>query len=85
MNLIYIIQVQDGSDKRYEYQAVKLPDTATKVEIDARGEQVTKELFTGEQDGEWYWDSYGVIAGRYYSYKVIPCDVSFGVIEGILI
>jgi len=85
MNLIYTIQVQDGSNKRNVFQTAMLPDDATKEQINNKGEEIAQELFTGEQDGEWYWDSYGETAGRYYSYNVIPCAESFKIFENILI
>jgi len=84
MNLIYTIQVQDGSNKRNVFQTAMLPDDATKEQINDKGEEIAQELFTGEQDGEWYWDSYGETAGRYYSHNVIPCAESFRVIQNII-
>lgn len=84
MNLIYIIEIQDGERKRREFKAETLPNDSTIKAISKRGDEIVKEQFTGEEDGEWYWDCYGENMGRLYSFKVIPCDESFEIIKEIL-
>jgi len=86
MNIIYIFKIQDGERQRKEYQYETLPDTATKEDINAKGEELNRENFSGEQlSGDFYWDRWGEIAGSYYTHKIIPCDESFRVIQEILI
>jgi len=84
MNLVFTFQVQDGMDRRNEHYTTKLPDTATKEEINAKGEELLAELWTGDEDDEWRWDRYNEKAARYYSYDIIPCDESFRIIERII-
>lgn len=84
MNIVYTFQIQDGERQRYEYRTEKLVDTATQTEINAKGEELLREEYTGDADGDWYWCSYYETMGRYYSYKVIPCDESFEKIKQIL-
>jgi hypothetical protein len=84
MNLIFILQVQDGDTRRNQITYDVLPNDSTKENINAKGEELLREYFTGDEDGEWCWDSYGETAARYYSYKIIPCDQSFEVIKEII-
>lgn len=85
MNLIYTFKIQDGDNERYEYQYEALPDDATHEEINARGEELIKELYTGDEmsDG-WYWDDSMYNAGSYYSHKIIKCDECFEIIRSII-
>ncbi len=84
MNLIYEIQVQDGDRKRKEFECALLPNDATKEQINAKGREILKERFTGDDEGEWCWDSYGETAGRYYTFYEIKDEESFNIIQRIL-
>lgn len=84
MNLVFTLEVQDGEIRRKEHYTAMLPSDSTKEDINAKGEEILAENWSGDKDGEWRWDSYGERAARYYSYNVIPCAESFRVIQQIL-
>lgn len=82
--VVYTLQVQDGANRRTVHIPTEIYFTEDNDIINAEGESILEEEFTGQRDGEWCWDEFGQNAGRYYSYEIIPNKETFDLISKIL-
>ena len=86
LNVIFIFQVQDGEQQRFEYQTEVFEGAVVPIkEINARGDELNRERFPEEELAKgFYWDESMERAGRYYKYVVISDAKSFKIIQGIM-
>lgn len=85
MNIIFVFTVRDGMNLRNWFETEVMPESSTKSEIDARGDEINRDSYPDDElaDG-FYWDSSMETAGCYSRYVEIRDEDSYKIIQGII-